>query len=344
MKSMMLTGIRQMEMAERREPAISRPDDVMLVIDTVGVCGSDIHYYATGRIGSQVVHFPFPVGHECSARVLEVGPAVRELKPGDRVAVDPAISCGECDQCRANRRHTCRNLLFMGCPGQIDGCLCERYVMPAESLYRIPDAMSMEQAALVEPLSIGLYAVKLSIPMRGARIGILGAGPIGLSVMTAARYLGADTVYLTEPVASRRELAAEHGADLALDPSEGNDPILAREPGLLDVVFECSGEQAAVDQGLALLKPGGKFMIIGIPEVDRISFEADTMRRREICVQNVRRQNECMQGAIDMVMHPDVDVDFMITHRMTLNESKAAFDMVDQKADGVVKVMLRIDG
>ena len=197
MKCMMLTGIRQMAVRERPEPTIARPSDVLLRIEVVGVCGSDIHYYRTGRIGSQVVEFPFPVGHECSAVVLAVGSGVTSLKPGDRVAVDPAVSCGACDQCQAGRRHTCRKLLFMGCPGQIDGCLGERYVMPEASLFRLPEAMTMEQAALVEPLSIGLYAVTISVPMPGTRVGILGAGPIGLSVMVAARHRGAARVYVT---------------------------------------------------------------------------------------------------------------------------------------------------
>lgn len=343
MKTIQLTGLHDLEMQERPDPVMRGAQDVLLRIEVVGVCGSDIHYYATGRIGSQVVQVPFPVGHECSATVVKVGCEVTHLAPGDRVAVDPAVSCGECDQCLAGRRHTCRELTFMGCPGQMDGCLGDFYVMPAESVYKIPDEMTMEQAALIEPLSIAYYAVKLSQMQPGMRIGILGAGPIGLCVMVAARHAGAEHIYMTDPIEARREVAAANGASFVCDPFEdGIGAIVEQEPDRLDMVFECCGEQAAVDQALRLLKAGGKLMLIGIPEVDRLSFEMDIMRRHELCVQNVRRQNECVQAAIDMVMDDGVEIDFMITHRFDFAETKAAFDLVDGYADGVVKAMIRV--
>jgi len=132
MKAQLLTGIRRMEMREVAQPEISRPNEVLLKIEAVGVCGSDVHYYETGRIGSQVVEFPYIVGHECAAVVAEVGSEVDTLKVGDPVAVDPLIACGQCDQCRAGRINTCRNQKFLGCPGQVQGCLSEYIVMPAE--------------------------------------------------------------------------------------------------------------------------------------------------------------------------------------------------------------------
>jgi len=123
MKSAFLTGIRQLEIQEESKPVLSDPDQVLLRIDIVGVCGSDVHYYNTGRIGSQVVQYPYSVGHECSGTVVETGKNVRNLKVGDRVAVEPAMSCGKCDQCLQKRHHTCRKLRFLGCPGQADGSL-----------------------------------------------------------------------------------------------------------------------------------------------------------------------------------------------------------------------------
>jgi len=174
MKTFVLTGIREMEMREVPTPAIRNDTDVLLRLKAVGVCGSDVHYYKTGRIGSQVVQYPFAVGHECAAVVEQVGNGVTRVKPGDRVAIEPAISCGTCDQCVAGRPHTCRNLLFLGCPGQIAGCLSEYMVMPQACCFPIPAAMSFERAVLSEPLSIGVYAVKFCMAMGGARIGILG--------------------------------------------------------------------------------------------------------------------------------------------------------------------------
>ncbi len=343
MKQISLTDIRQMSMTESPTPVIKEPKDVLLRIDVVGVCGSDIHYYTTGRIGSQVVEFPFPVGHECSATVQEVGEAVTKFKPGDRVAVDPAICCFTCDQCRAGRHHTCRNLVFMGCPGQIDGCLGEYYVMPEASLFKIPDSMTMDEAALVEPLTIGYYAVKLAnMPMKGLNVGILGAGPIGLSVMVAALYKGAGQIFFSEPIDYRREVAINNGATLAVNPfEEGIAPIVKHQPDLLDIVFECSGTQEAVDNALDLLKPGGKLMMIGIPEFDDFRFSADRMRRKEVCIQNVRRQNDCVQETIDM-MASGVKTDFLITHRFPFEQTSEAFDLVAAYDDKVVKAMVHL--
>ncbi len=174
---MMLTGIRKMEMKNIPDPVLKKDDDVLIKMSVVGVCGSDIHYYVAGRIGSQVVQYPFPVGHEGAGIVVKTGPSVTRVKTGDRIAIEPAMPCWECDQCKAGRHHTCRKLRFLGCPGQADGCLTEYIVMPETSCIKIDDNLSLDEAVISEPLAIGVYAVKKSIPMPGARIGILGFGP-----------------------------------------------------------------------------------------------------------------------------------------------------------------------
>ncbi|MHC4887112.1 MAG: zinc-dependent alcohol dehydrogenase [Planctomycetota bacterium] len=342
MKAMMLTGIRAMEMRELPDPKIVNPTDVLIRMKALGVCGSDVHYYTTGKIGSQVVEYPFPVGHEGAGVVEAVGDAVTRVKPGDRIAIEPAVSCFECDQCKAGRPHTCRTLTFLGCPGQISGCLSELLVMPEACCFPIPDSMSMTEAAISEPLAIGVYAVKQSIPMADAKVGILGAGPIGLSVLLPALAGGAETVYMTDKLDYRLKVARAQGAHWTGNP-ESTDvvaDILAAEPGALDVVFECCGQQEALDQAIQLLKPGGKLMLIGIPTVDRISFSIDLLRRREICIQNVRRQNHCVQPALDAITNGDFQVEFMATHRFPFDQTQAAFDLVDEYGDGVVKAMV----
>ena len=343
MKTMRLTAIRKMEMADIPSPEIRRSTDVLLKLSKAGVCGSDVHYYTAGRIGSQVVEFPFTVGHECAAVVEAVGRDVTTLKAGDRVAVDPAISCHtSCDQCRAGRPHTCRSLKFLGCPGQLEGCLSDYLVMPETSLFKIPEHMTMEEAALIEPLSIGMYALNRSIPMDGAKVGILGMGPIGLSVMLPAIAKGAAAVYATDRLDYRCRAAADQGAAWTGNPDKINvvDTITEQEPLLLDVVFECCGQQEALDQAMRLVKPGGKIMLIGIPQFDRYTFPADIARRHEICLQHVRRQNDCVQEAIDSVADKTIDPNFMITHRFPFAETKTAFDLVDHYADGVIKAMI----
>ncbi len=343
MKAQALTGIRQMTMLDVPDPVLERADDVLLRLTAVGVCGSDIHYYTTGRIGSQVVQYPYRVGHECAAVVEAVGRAVTTLKPGDRVAVDPAIWCGACDQCRAGRCHTCRNLKFLGCPGQAEGCLSERIVMPAASCFKIPAGLSDETAALIEPLSIGVYAVAQSIPMRHAAVGILGAGPIGLSILLAARAAGADRLYVTDKLVPRLEAAARAGAAWTGHPDRADivAEISRAEPRLLDCVFECCGQQEALDQAVRLLKPGGTLMLVGIPAANRISFEIDLLRRRELRLQNVRRQNDKVRETIELVASGKLQPDFMITHRFPFSQSRQAFDLVAAYADGVIKAMIQ---
>lgn len=342
MKAIALTGIRKMELIDLPLPHIKNPSDVLLKVNVVGVCGSDVHYYVSGKIGSQVVKYPYLVGHEFAGTVIKKGRAAKHIHVGSRVAVEPAMSCGKCDQCRSGRRHTCRKLRFLGCPGQADGCLCEYIVMPAECCYPLKKRSSLEQGALAEPLSIGLYAVQLAKLKKNASIAVLGAGPIGLSVLLSARAHGIKKIYVTDKIEPRLSAAKKAGAVWAGDPDKGDvvKGILNSEPLQLDAVFECCGQQSALDQAVKLLKPGGKLMLVGIPTVDRISFPIDDLRRREICIQNVRRQNECMQPALDLIESGKIDTDFMITHRYRLEESKKAFDLVAGYRDGVIKALI----
>jgi L-iditol 2-dehydrogenase len=345
MKAMMLTGIRQMEMKEVPTPTVLNDLDVLIKMKTLGVCGSDIHYYVSGRIGSQVVEYPFTVGHEGAGEVVEIGKGVSRVKPGDRIAIEPAMPCWECDQCRAGRPHTCRKLRFLGCPGQAEGSLSEFIVMPESSCFKIPDQMSFDEAAISEPLAIGLYAVKQSIPMEGAKVGILGFGPIGMSVLLPALAMGAKEIYVTDKIDARLRMAENSGASLTGNPDQEDvvEKISGSVPELLDVVFECCGQQDAMDNAVDLLKPGGKLMIIGIPEFDHWRFPTDKIRRKELCIQNVRRQNEAVQDALDMITSGEISVESMATHRFSFEQSKEAFDLVAAYGDGVMKAMIDFD-
>lgn len=343
MKSIVLTGIEKMDIVDVPKPVIVKDDDVLVRMTVVGVCGSDVHYYQTGQIGSQVVQYPFTVGHEGAGIVEEVGAKVTHVNPGDRIAVEPAMPCGGCDQCKGGRPHTCRKLKFLGCPKQADGCLSEYIVMPEECCFKIKDTMSFDQASISEPLAIGVYAVKQSVDMKGKKIGILGAGPIGLSVLMPALAQGAEKILVTDKIDSRLELAKKAGATLTGNPDK--EDVVAKfaenEPELLDVVFECCGQQDAIFQAIEMLKPGGKLMIIGIPpELDNWQLPVDKMRHKEVCIQNVRRQNHCVQASLDMIDRKDFDVDVMVTHRFPFEQTQEAFDLVANYRDGVIKAMI----
>ena len=331
-----------MKMQDTVEPAVTQPTDVKIKMKVIGVCGSDIHYYTSGKIGKQVVKYPFPVGHEGAGEVVAVGNAVTRVKPGDRIAIEPAMSCWQCDQCKSGRPHTCRKLRFLGCPGQADGCLSEYIIMPETSCFPIPDSMSWDEAAISEPLAIGVYAVKQSIPMQEATVGILGFGPIGMSVMLPTLAKGARKIYVTDKIDGRIIKARQCGAAWAGNPDEEDivEKILEKEPSGLDVAFECCGQQSAMDQAVEILKPGGKIMIVGIPESDRWSFSVDKLRHKEITIGNVRRQNHSLEETLDMLAKEKVSVEHMATHRFNFENTKAAFDLVAGYQDGVMKAMI----
>ena len=342
MKAVVLTGIRQMEIRDVPEPTIKKDDEVLLKIEKVGVCGSDVHYYETGRVGSQIVEYPFIIGHECSATAVAVGKSVTAAKVGDEVVVDPAISCHKCPQCKMGRENTCYNLRFLGTPGQGNGCLCEYIVMPQQCCYPTRRAITTEQAALCEPFAIGVYSVEQSHISKNSKIAILGAGPIGFSCMASAQAEGTAEIYITDILQYRVDIAKKAGAAWASNPEKQDivKEILRYQPLGMDIVFECAGKQETLDQAVELLRPGGKIIIVGIPRFERVSFSIDKIRRKEITLINIRRQNECTRKAIDLLASGKANLDFMITHRFKLEQTQDAFDMVAQYRDGVVKALI----
>lgn len=340
MKSAVLTGIKKIEVIETEKPLIEKGNQVLLKILSVGICGSDVHYYNHGNIGSQVVDYPYPVGHEASSLVVETGEDVKSLKPGDRVAIEPSIYCGKCDQCIANRRHTCRNLKFLGCPGQIDGCMSEYFVMPDYCCFKVPDSITPQLAVIAEPLSIGLYSTRLSgIDLKGCSIGILGTGPIGLVTLLSCLYQGATNIYTSDIRDYRVEKSLTLGANGAYNPEKVElvAEILSQEKEGLDIVFECCGQQEAINQALELLKPGGTMIVIGIPEERDLSFNMDLMRRKEIKVQNVRRQNNCFEDAIMMITENPEPYQKLITHEFNIGQVAKAFNIASNYDEEIIK-------
>jgi L-iditol 2-dehydrogenase len=342
MKSMMLTGIREMKMGDIPEPGVVKPDDVKIKMSVVGVCGSDIHYYTQGRIGSQRVSYPFTVGHEGAGIVVETGISVKRVKRGDFIAIEPSMPCHECDQCLAGRPNTCRKLKFLGCPGQAEGCLSEYIVMPEENCYLLDDKLTTDHGAISEPLSIGIYSVKKLISLKGTRVGILGFGPIGMSVMLAAKSEGGKTFYITDKIDQRLSLARKEGAVIAANVLKEDivKLILDNEPLGLDIVFECCGQQEAFDQAVDLLKPGGKLIVAGIPQFDTWSMSVEKTRRKEITIQFVRRQIDCVEPSLKRMKNGTIDISNMITHRFPFEHTREAFELVADYSDGVMKAMV----
>ena len=341
MKAVKLTGIKKMEAMDVPIPEIINSDDVLIKMGVVGVCGSDIHYYDTGRIGVQIVEYPFAVGHEGAGVVEKIGSAVKNVKPGDRIVIEPSISCGECEQCKAGRPHTCLNNKFLGCPGQIEGNLVDFIIMPESQCLKLDDNQTLDDGALSEPLAIGLYANKQANTQGGEDVAILGYGPIGMSVMLMAQARGVENFIVSEKIDARLKLAAETGAELALNPDVLDvSQELKNQGKSVDIVFECCGKQEALDTAIDIVKPGGKIVIVGIPEFDRWTFTADLARRKEITLIHVRRQNHCTEETLQMMKEGKVDASKMVTHRFSFNDTDKAFEMVSNYKDGVMKAMI----
>jgi len=342
MKAAFLTGVRSIEVREVEAPRIAKDDDVLVRGKAVGVCGSDLHYYLSDSVGGDTVKYPFIPGHECAGIVEAVGKAVTRVKPGDAVVVEPAVSCGVCDQCLSGRPHTCRKLLFLGHYGELTGGMAELALAPERNCVPLPAKMTVVQGALAEPLSIAVYAAGLAGSVRGKAAAVLGTGPIGLCLAMTLKAEGAAAVYATEIVETRRAAASTAGAGWTGNPDREDvvAAIQARESLGLDLVFECCGEQSALDQAVELLKPGGTLVVVGIPLDERVSFESGKLRRREIRVQSVRRQNRSLEKAVAMIHTGRVKVDFLATHFFKLDEAREAYETAAARRDGVIKAFV----
>ncbi len=214
--------------------------------------------------------------------------------------------------------------------------------MPAECLYPVNDKLTLSQAVLSEPLSIAVYAVQNAAISKDAGVAILGAGPIGLSILAAAKAANVEKIFVTEKISDRIDAAKKAGAVWVGNPDDQDivQAILQQAPDGADVVFECAGQQETIDQAVELLKPGGRLMLIGIPRQEQIMFRIERIRRKEITIINVRRQNRCLQAAIDLIASGRVDMDYMVTHRFKPEQAQEAFDMVADYRDGVIKAFI----
>jgi len=225
------------------------------------------------------------------------------------------------------RENTCRKLQFLGTPGQGDGCLCEYMVMPEESCLVINDKLTLIQAALCEPFTIGLYSAKQGQGPYSDKIAILGSGTIGLSCMTAAKLLGAKKIYMTDKINARLAVAKKQGAVWTGNPDESD---IVKEINKLaslgiDVVYECAGQQSTIDQALEILRPGGRLVLVGIPRENRISISIDYARRKEVTIVNIRRQNRSTPESIELLAAKKANIDFLVTHKFAFKDAIKAF-------------------
>jgi L-iditol 2-dehydrogenase len=311
------------------------PGEVLVRVTAVGICGSDVHWWQEGGIGGDRVTTPLVLGHEC-AGVIESGP-----RRGERVAIDPAQPCGECEYCAQGSVNLCSQLRFAGHAPQ-DGAMRSHLAWPARCLVPLPDAMSDVEGAMLEPLGVALYAVDLGGVKPGMSVGVFGCGTIGLSVIQVARASGATRLFATDLPGLPHRLEAARGFGAIPFPAGGGsevEAVLAATDGRgVDVAFDASGEPAAVEAAVAAARPGGRAILIGIPCEDRTTFTASTARRKDLMIRVVRRMKHTYPRAIALVADGRVDVRSQVTHHFPLADAAAAF-AVAQRRTGI-KVVL----
>jgi L-iditol 2-dehydrogenase len=345
MRAARLHGIHDLRLEDLPRPAPG-PGEVLLEVASVGVCGSDVHYYLEGRIGSQVVTGPIIMGHEFSAWVAELGLGIGGLDVGQLVAVEPGISCGECEPCQHGHPNLCPNVRFCGTP-PINGVFAEYTIMPAGNCFPLPSGFGPVEGAMLEPLGVAIHSVDLAHLKPGQTVAVLGAGPIGLLIAAVARASGASAVYMTEPLAYRRQFALDYIADAALDPYEKGMDVVAEIRRLtggrgVDVAFEAAGAPETPDQAAAIARPGGKVIVAGIPADDTMTMNASTVRHKGLTIKLVRRMKHTYPRAIRMVQTGMVDVKSLVTHTFPLERTAEAFEMVAAYEDGALRAVIQV--
>jgi L-iditol 2-dehydrogenase len=343
MRAARLHGIRNLRLEQIPRPTPGA-GEALLKVASVGICGSDVHYYLQGRIGSQIVTDPIIMGHEFSAWIAALGAGVEGLDVGTLVAVDPAISCGQCEPCQQGHPNLCPSVRFCGTP-PIDGVFAEYTVMPTKNCFPLPWGTTPAEGALLEPLGIAIHAVDLAHLRPGQTVAVLGAGPIGLFIAAVARAAGAGSVYMTEPLAHRRTFAANYVAAEALNPDETDvvAEILNRTGGRgVDVAFEAAGAPNTPQLAAAVTRIGGKVVVAGIPDDDTMTVNASTVRRKGLTIKLVRRMKHTYPRAIRLVQAGRVKVRPLATHFFPLEQIAGAFELVAGHGDGVLRAIIQV--
>ncbi len=296
------------------------PKEVLIEIKAVGVCGSDVHYYEHGRIGSYVVRQPLILGHEASGIIVDVGEGVNKGRVGERVAIEPGIPDGVCEQCRSGRYNLCPNVRFFGTP-PIDGAFTNYVTIPESFAYKLPDQMSDEEGALIEPLSVGLWACRKAM-LRGAdHVLITGAGPVGVLALKVALALGATQITMTDVSPQRLEMGRKLGATRTVNVAETPLTNVGVEA---DVLIECSGNQKALMDGIRSLRPAGKAVAVGMSPGEEVSVPMSFLQNREITLTGTFRYANTYADAIALVATGRIDLKPIITGHYTLEETEQA--------------------
>jgi L-iditol 2-dehydrogenase len=326
MQAARLHGVADLRLSDEPVP-VAGPGMCLVRVTAVGICGSDLHWWAEAGIGDAVLERPLVPGHE-AAGVIDGGP-----RRGERVAIDPAIACGTCRECRSGYRNLCTHILFAG-HGSQDGAMREYLAWPSDLLYPLPDALTDADGAMLEPLGVAIHAADLGHLRLGGSAVVAGCGPIGLLLIQVLQAAGAAWVAAVDPLPHRREAASRLGASLTAGPARAGLPADLREltGGGVDVAFEMAGTDGGVQLAMAAARPGGRVVLGGIPGDDQTRFQASVARRKGLTIAMVRRMNETYPRAIGLAAAGQADLHSLVSDRFPLAEAEDAFSAAARRS------------
>ncbi|MDP6125424.1 MAG: NAD(P)-dependent alcohol dehydrogenase [Candidatus Latescibacteria bacterium] len=340
-----MNDLRDVAMGDIPDPVI-KPHEALVQVRSVGVCGSDIHYYAHGRIGGYIVEPPFILGHECAGEVVALGSLVSGLSVGDRVAVEPGVPCRRCEFCAGGRYNLCPDVVFLATP-PMQGAFCEYISHDAEFLFKLPDEMNFADGAMLEPLSTGIQAVKRSGMTVGDCVFIYGMGPIGLSTLQAFLAAGAGKVYVGDMRTKRLEMALELGTCEAFDVSQVDvvGEIRERSAGLgPHIVVETAGAKQSTLETVEMARRGGTVVLVGLAPDPTVPMNMLAPIDKELDVRGVFRYCHTYPTAIALVERGAAELRSMVTHQYDLEATPMALeDSVDPSPDRI-KAIVNLDG
>lgn len=326
------------ELPEEREPG---PGEVMVRVCSCGICGSDLHWWAEGGVGERRAPYPMVLGHEPAGEIVAVGAGVEHLRTGDRVAIEPAITCGVCEFCRGGRANLCLTSRFMS-SGGVWGLFREYATIPAGNADPIPDGLSYDQATLIEPLSVIVHLFELHPLTAGDVVAITGAGPIGMLAGAMARTLGAGQVIVADPREHRRRLARTMGATLAVEPGQFAASVMDLTGGRgADLVIDAAAKRDSLRACFAAARKGAECILIGIPSETNLPVDLHAAMAKELRLQTIFRSNRNAAEATRLLVDGAVP-DHLLTHRLPLGQTQSAFEMLEGYHDDCGKIVIQV--
>lgn len=317
------------------------PGEVQVRVEAVGVCGSDLHAYSEGAVGSTPNVYPMLLGHEPAGRIVKTGAGVTGLAAGDRGALEPALYCYHCEFCRSGHHNVCANLRFLSSP-QDPGFFRELINLPAVNFQPIPATMSFDEATLAEPLAVTVHSLRLASIQPDETVAVIGAGPIGLLTIAALRAAGAGRIWAVEPLAHRRAMALEIGAAAAVEPEDAVHAILGdTEQRGVDCAIDCAAKEDTTSQAIQLARNAGRVALTGIHSTNLVSMDGSAMRRKELTIFNVRRSNHETEEAVQLLHEHARWFAPLLTHRREMDHIDEAFTIASEYRDGVGKMIVR---